>query len=148
MPALRMRALFQNPRTAGQTWTELSGLRKARLGGHSGKPGAGGNVFAYDHSRSGQSEADLYCDFSAAGRLSQRTTRGESWRPINRGLKSGQMPDPTAEVGHCVASRGHPQIAAGHSSSCRSIGDVMRSDDAGDSWRESERETCPRILGS
>ena len=27
---------------------------------------------------------------------------GRTWKPINRGLRSEMMPNPTAEVGHCV----------------------------------------------
>jgi photosystem II stability/assembly factor-like uncharacterized protein len=60
---------------------------------------------------------------------------GKSWRPINRGLKSEGIPDPYAEVGHCVhriamhPSRPDVLFMQKH-------WDVMRSDDAGDTWRE------------
>ncbi|HMD70646.1 MAG TPA: hypothetical protein VKF41_04850, partial [Bryobacteraceae bacterium] len=54
---------------------------------------------------------------------------------INRGLRSEYIPDPNAEVGHCV------HHVAMHPSRPRVLfmqkhWDVMRSDDAGDSWRE------------
>src|SRR6185503_13740014 len=57
---------------------------------------------------------------------------GQSWRPINKGLRSEQIPDPTAEVGHCVhrlamhPSRPNVLFMQKH-------WDVMRSDDAGES---------------
>jgi len=60
---------------------------------------------------------------------------GATWQPINRGLKSEGIPDPNAEVGHCVhriamhPSRPHVLFMQKH-------WDVMRSDDAGDSWHE------------
>src|SRR2546429_251300 len=60
---------------------------------------------------------------------------GKTWKPINRGLHSQYIPDPLAEVGHCV------HRIAMHSSRPNTLfmqkhWDVMRSDDAGDSWRE------------
>jgi photosystem II stability/assembly factor-like uncharacterized protein len=71
---------------------------------------------------------------SAAGAF-RSDDGGATWRPINRGLVSAQIPDPTAEVGHCVhriamhPSRPDVFFMQKH-------WDVMRSDDAGDSWRE------------
>ena len=62
-------------------------------------------------------------------------TPGQSWRPVNRGLQSEGIPDPDAEVGHCVhrlamhPSRPDVLFMQKH-------WDVMRSDDAGESWRE------------
>src|ERR671937_163442 len=60
---------------------------------------------------------------------------GTTWQPANRGLRSEFMPDPTAEVGHCVhriamhPSRPNVLFMQKH-------WDVMRSDDAGESWHE------------
>ena len=63
------------------------------------------------------------------------TTRGKTWQPINRGLKSQYIPDPTAEVGHCVhriaMHRSRPGVLF-----MQKHWDVMRSDNAGDSWHE------------
>src|SRR5882724_6908968 len=60
---------------------------------------------------------------------------GMTWKPINRGLRSQYIPDPTAEVGHCVhriaLHRSRPNVLF-----MQKHWDVMRSDDAGDSWRE------------
>src|SRR5438876_510657 len=59
----------------------------------------------------------------------------ETWKPINRGLHSQYIPDPNAEVGHCVhriamhPSRSNTLFMQKH-------WDVMRSDDAGGSWHE------------
>ncbi len=62
-----------------------------------------------------------------AARLGGRST-SQDWR-------SEQIPDPNAEVGHCVH-----HVAMHHSRPdvlfMQKHWDVMRSDDAGDSWRE------------
>jgi photosystem II stability/assembly factor-like uncharacterized protein len=71
---------------------------------------------------------------SAAGAF-RSDDAGKTWQPINRGLKSEGIPDPDAEVGHCV------HHIAMHRSRPNSLfmqkhWDVMRSDNAGDSWQE------------
>jgi photosystem II stability/assembly factor-like uncharacterized protein len=76
----------------------------------------------------------IYIAISAAG-VFRTDDGGKSWRPTNRGLKSQYIPDPDAEVGHCVhrialhPSRPNVLFMQKH-------WDVMRSDDAGESWRE------------
>ena len=76
----------------------------------------------------------IFIAISAAGAF-RTDDGGETWQPINRGLKSEHIPDPTAEVGHCVhriamhPSRPDVLFMQKH-------WDVMRSDDAGDSWHE------------
>jgi photosystem II stability/assembly factor-like uncharacterized protein len=71
---------------------------------------------------------------SAAGAF-RTLDGGETWSAINRGLVSEQIPDPTAEVGHCVhriaRHTAHPEVLF-----MQKHWDVMRSDDGGDSWRE------------
>src|SRR6266700_1806753 len=63
------------------------------------------------------------------------TDGGKSWKPINRGLKSQYIPDPDAEVGHCVhhiaMNPSRPGVLF-----MQKHWDVMRSDDAGDNWKE------------
>ncbi len=124
-------ALFKS-RDGGQTWQELSGLRCHQTGS-SWQPGAGGlclHTILLDPINRGR----MFIAISAAGAF-RSDDAGNTWRPINRGLKSEGIPDPTAEVGHCVhrlamhRSRPHVLFMQKH-------WDVMRSDDAGDSWHE------------
>ncbi len=124
-------ALFRST-DGGQSWQELSGLRKHGSGPH-WQPGAGGmclHTVILDPSDAGR----IFIAISAAGAF-RSDDGGETWKPINRGLKSGQLPDPAAEVGHCV------HHVAMHPSRpgvlfMQKHWDVMRSDDAGDSWHE------------
>src|SRR6059036_481758 len=75
-----------------------------------------------------------YAGVEDAG-LFRTSDGGKSWQPINRGLHSQYIPDPTAEVGHCVhriaLHPSRPQVLF-----MQKHWDVTRSDDAGDSWRE------------
>jgi photosystem II stability/assembly factor-like uncharacterized protein len=76
----------------------------------------------------------MYVAISAAGAF-RSDDHGATWKPINKGLRSQYIPDPEAEVGHCVhriamhPSRPNTLFMQKH-------WDVMRSDDAGESWRE------------
>ena len=124
-------ALFRTT-DGGQTWHELSGLRGHGTGPQ-WQPGAGGMCLhtiildPTNHER-------MYVAISAAGAF-RTDDAGRTWRPINRGLHSPYIPDPAAEVGHCVhhvamhPSRPSVLFMQKH-------WDVMRSDDGGDSWRE------------
>ena len=62
----------------------------------------------------------IYIAISAAGAF-RTDDGGKTWKPINKGLVSNFIPDPTAEVGHCVhhiaMHRRGPAC-----SSCRSTG--------------------------
>jgi photosystem II stability/assembly factor-like uncharacterized protein len=76
----------------------------------------------------------MFAAISAAG--SWRTDdAGETWTPINKGLKSEGIPDPEAEVGHCVhhiaMHPARPEVLY-----MQKHWDVMRSDNAGESWTE------------
>ena len=76
----------------------------------------------------------IFVAISAAGAF-RSDDGGATWRPINRGLKSEGIPDPQAEVGHCVHRIAmHP--AHPNRLYMQKHWDVMRSDDAGDSWTE------------
>jgi photosystem II stability/assembly factor-like uncharacterized protein len=77
----------------------------------------------------------LFTAISAAGAF-RTDDGGETWRPATRGLESQyELPDPTAEVGHCVHSIAmHPSRPG--VLYMQKHWDVMRSDDAGESWYE------------
>src|SRR5438552_6505438 len=124
-------ALFRTT-DGGQTWHELAGLR-GHSSGPKWMPGAGGmglHTILLDQKNPGR----MYIAISAAG-VFRTEDAGKTWKPVNRGLISQYIPDPNAEVGHCVhriamnAKRPNTLFMQKH-------WDVMRSDDAGDNWRE------------
>jgi len=123
--------LFRS-RDAGQSWQEMPALR-GRDSGPSWQPGAGGmclHTILLDPSEPGR----MFTAISAAGAF-RSDDDGLSWRPINRGLQSEGIPDPDAEVGHCVHRLAmHPSRPG--VLFMQKHWDVMRSDDAGESWRE------------
>jgi photosystem II stability/assembly factor-like uncharacterized protein len=76
----------------------------------------------------------MWIAISAAG-VFRTTDGGKTWQPANRGLRSGQIPQQEAEVGHCVHRIAmHP--ARPDTLFMQKHWDVMRSDDGGESWRE------------
>jgi len=125
-------ALFRST-DGGKSWAELAGLRGHGSGPH-WQPGAGGlclHTILLDPA----DPERIFIAISAAGAF-RSDDGGATWKPINRGLRSeGILPEPEAEVGHCVhriamhPSRPETLFMQKH-------WDVMRSDDAGDSWRE------------
>ncbi|MHA6795895.1 WD40/YVTN/BNR-like repeat-containing protein [Pseudonocardia bannensis] len=124
-------ALFRSV-DGGQTWGELSGLREHGSGPH-WQPGAGGmclHTILLDPRDPGR----MFAAISAAG-VFRTDDAGKSWRPVNRGLRSEGIPDPAAEVGHCVHNLAmhpsRPDVLF-----MQKHWDVMRSDDGGESWRE------------
>jgi len=110
----------------------LSGLRDHPTGAQ-WQPGAGGLclhtilIHPDDPQR-------MFVAISAAGAF-RTDDGGETWSPINRGLRSGELPDEDREVGHCVhriaMNPSRPDVLF-----MQKHWDVMRSDDAGDSWHE------------
>ncbi|MGH9355157.1 MAG: WD40/YVTN/BNR-like repeat-containing protein, partial [Terriglobia bacterium] len=124
-------ALFRTTDGA-HTWQELPGLRGHGTG-PKWQPGAGGMCLHTVILDPGNPER-IVIAISAAGAF-RTDDGGKTWKPINRGLKSQYIPDPNAEVGHCVH-----HIAMNGSKPgvlfMQKHWDVMRSDDAGDSWRE------------
>jgi photosystem II stability/assembly factor-like uncharacterized protein len=124
-------ALFRST-DGGRSWHELSGLR-GHGSGPAWQPGAGGmclHTILLDPRRPER----IFVAISAAGAF-RTDDGGRTWRPINRGLQSQGIPDPDAEVGHCVhriaMHPSRPEVVF-----MQKHWDVMRSDDAGDSWRE------------
>jgi photosystem II stability/assembly factor-like uncharacterized protein len=124
-------ALFES-KDGGKSWNELSGLRKHDTG-PKWQPGAGG-MCLHTILLDPQDRQRMYVAISAAGAF-RTDDGGATWKPINRGLHSEYIPDPNAEVGHCVhriamhQSRPNTLFMQKH-------WDVMRSDDGGNSWRE------------
>ena len=124
-------ALFRS-NDGGKTWQELPGLRGVK--GNLWAPGAGGmclHTIILDPNNSER----MFVAISAAGAF-RTDDGGKTWQPINQGLKSPyELPDPTAEVGHCVhriamhPSRPDVLFMQKH-------WDVMRSDNAGEMWHE------------
>jgi hypothetical protein len=124
-------AIFRSTDGA-KTWHELSGLRGHGTGPQ-WSPGAGGmglHTIVLDPTNHDR----MYIAISAAGTF-RTEDGGQTWKPINRGLRSQYIPDPDAEVGHCVhriamhPSRPNVLFMQKH-------WDVMRTDDAGDNWHE------------
>ena len=124
-------ALFRSE-DGGQSWNEVAGLR-GHGSGPQWQPGAGGmclHTILIDPNDARR----MVIAISAAGAF-RTEDGGASWKAINRGLRSAHIPDPTAEVGHCVHSigmhRSRPRVLF-----MQKHWDVMRSDDGGDSWVE------------
>jgi photosystem II stability/assembly factor-like uncharacterized protein len=124
-------ALFRST-DGGKSWSELSGLRRHETGSE-WQPGAGGmclHTILFDPAKAGR----MYVAISAAGAF-RSDDGGAAWRPINRGLRSAQIPDRDAPVGHCVhriaMHRLRPSVLY-----MQKHWDVMRSDDGGDLWHE------------
>jgi photosystem II stability/assembly factor-like uncharacterized protein len=116
----------------GHSWQELPALRGHGTG-PKWSPGAGGmclHTVILDPSNPQR----MFIAISAAGAF-RTDDGGKSWKPINQGLRSPYIPDPTAEVGHCVhhiaMNPSRPGVLF-----MQKHWDVMRSDDAGDNWRE------------
>ena len=124
-------ALFRSS-DGGQTWQELAGLR-GHGSGPRWQPGAGG-MCLHSILVDLKNPERMFIAISAAGAF-RTDDGGKTWRPINQGLHSQYIPDPNAEVGHCVHHIAmHP--ARPNTLFMQKHWDVMRSDDAGDSWRE------------
>ncbi len=124
-------ALFRSTDGA-HTWQELAGLR----GHHSGpqwQPGAGG-MCLHTIILDPNNPERMFIAISAAG-VFRTGDGGKTWEPINRGLRSQNLPNQEAEVGHCVhriaMHRSRPSVLF-----MQKHWDVMRSDNGGDSWQE------------
>ncbi len=124
-------ALFKSS-DGGRTWSELPGLRQ-HGSGPKWQPGAGGlclHTIVLDPTNPQR----MYIAISAAGAF-RTDDAAATWTPINQGLVSKYIPDPTAEVGHCVHRIAmHPSRPA--TLFMQKHWDVMRSDNAGDRWVE------------
>ena len=124
-------ALFRSS-DGGESWQELAGLRGHGTG-PDWQPGAGG-MCLHTILLDPNNPQRIYVAISSAGAF-RTDDGGLSWRPINQGLVSDYIPDPTAEIGHCVHNLAmhpaHPERLF-----MQKHWDVMRSDNGGDLWRE------------
>ena len=123
-------AMFKTT-NGGKSWHELAALRAVH--GEKWAPGAGGlglHTIIIDP----KNQNRMYIAISSAGAF-RTDDGGASWKPINRGLHSQYIPDPNAEVGHCVhrialhPSRPDVLFMQKH-------WDVLRTDNAGGQWTE------------
>jgi photosystem II stability/assembly factor-like uncharacterized protein len=124
-------ALFRST-DGGKNWQELPDLRGHGTGPN-WQPGAGGmclHTIILDPSNPDR----IFIAISAAGAF-RTDDGGNSWKPINQGLYSKYLPNPKAEIGHCVhhvaMNSKRPDVLF-----MQKHWDVMRSDDAGDNWKE------------
>jgi hypothetical protein len=124
-------ALFRTT-DGGESWHELAGLRGHGTG-PKWSPGAGGmglHTILLDHKNPGR----MYIAISSAG-VFRTDDGGTSWKAINQGLRSPYIPDPTAEIGHCVhriaMHPSRPEVVF-----MQKHWDVMRTDNAGELWQE------------
>src|SRR5690242_9188833 len=124
-------AIFKTT-NGGTDWKEMSGLRGHGTG-PKWQPGAGGmclHTIVLDPKDPNR----IWIAISAAGAF-RTDDGGKTWKPINRGLRSEYIPDPNAEVGHCVHHIAMSPKRPG-TLFMQKHWDVMRSDDAGDNWKE------------
>lgn len=124
-------ALFKST-DGGMNWQELAGLRGHGTGMR-WMPGAGGmclHTILLDR----KDPKRIYAAISAAGAF-RSDDGGNTWKTITRGLHSLYIPDPTAEIGHCVhriaMHPANPDVLF-----MQKHWDVMRSDDCGENWYE------------
>ena len=124
-------AIFRST-DGGENWKELPGLRGHGTG-PKWQPGAGGMCLHTIILDPGNPQR-IWIAISAAGAF-RTDDGGKTWKPINRGLYSQYIPDPRAEIGHCVhhiaMNPSRPGVLF-----MQKHWDVMRSDDAGDNWKE------------
>ena len=124
-------ALFRTT-DGGKSWNELASLRGHPTGAQ-WAPGAGGmclHTILLDPTNPKR----IYTAISSVGAF-RSDDGGVQWKPINRGLYSKYIPKPDAEVGHCVHKIAmHPSRP--NTLFMQKHWDVMRSNDAGESWQE------------
>jgi photosystem II stability/assembly factor-like uncharacterized protein len=126
-------AMFRST-DGGKSWHELAGLRGHGTG-PKWSPGAGGmglHTILFDPTNPNR----IYAAISAAGCF-RSDDGGNTWKAINRGLKSPYLPEMTPEIGFCVHRIAfHPSQPGVLYMQLHQGGGVYRSDNAGDEWYE------------
>jgi len=113
----------------GTSWTELTGLRTHPTASEWPPGGAGLCLHTII-----LQEPRIYVAISSVGTL-RSDDGGETFRMVNHGLVSEGIPDPDAEVGHCVHHvEAHPSRP--DTLFMQKHWDVTRSDDGGENWTE------------
>ena len=124
-------ALFKTE-DGGRSWEELPGLRTQKSGSD-WAPGAGG-LCLHSIVLDPKNRDRMFVAISSAG-VFKSEDAGKTWRPANKGLHSDQIPDPDADVGHCVhhiaMHQSRPELLF-----MQKHWDVMRTDDGAETWRE------------
>jgi hypothetical protein len=114
----------------GKSWHEMPGLR-----GHgpdrsgAGRRGLGLHTILLDPGNRGR----MFIAISAAGAF-RSDDAGTTWKPINQGLRSQYIPDPTRKW--ATASIASRCTVRARTLFMQKHWDVMRSDNAGESWTE------------
>ena len=76
----------------------------------------------------------IYIAISAAGAF-RTDDGGKTWKPINKGLYSKYIPNPTAEIGHCVHHIAMNPSTPGSAVHAKTLGrDALER--RGDQWKE------------
>jgi photosystem II stability/assembly factor-like uncharacterized protein len=122
-------AIFRST-DGGKSWQEQPGLRGHGTGPR-WQPGAGG-MCLHTIILDPKNPQRIFIAISAAGAF-RTDDGGNTWKPINKGLYSKYIPNPTAEVGHCVHHVAMNPLRPGVLF-MQKHWDVMRSDDAGEQW--------------
>ncbi len=118
----------------GQSWQPVPGLtdhptRQAGMW----QPGGGGLII---HNVSlDPTNADSLIATISAGGVFRSDDGGESWRPLNRGVRAGFMPDPSVEAGHCVHRLERSPADPNFLFQQNHCG-AYRSADGGETWQE------------
>jgi hypothetical protein len=131
-PASRTRAFFRS--TDGREELARAGGAPRRAG-EKVAPGAGGlglHTILFDPD---QPPSRIYIRHLVRRHVPHRRRRRKTWKTITRGLHSKYIPNPTAEVGHCV-HRIALNKARRNTLFMQKHWDVMRSDDAATNWRK------------